>query len=80
MKDFPGGPVVKNRPSNAWDAGLIPGRGTQIPHAVEQLSLCAATGEKPASRNKGSHTPQLRPDAAKYRNKYIYIILKRALI
>ena len=48
--DFPDGPVVKNLPSNAGDAGLIPGWGTKIPHAVEQLSLCAATGEKPASR------------------------------
>ena len=67
--------MVKSLPSNAWDAGLIPGWGTQIPHAVEQLSLCAATGEKPASHNKGSHTPQLRPDAAKYRNIYIYIYI-----
>ena len=40
--DFPGGPVVKNLPSNAGDAGSIPGRGTRIPHAAEQLSLCAA--------------------------------------
>ena len=30
--DFPGGPVVKNPPSNAGDAGLIPGRGTRFPH------------------------------------------------
>ena len=32
--DFPGSPVVKNLPSNAGDAGSIPGRGTKIPHAV----------------------------------------------
>ena len=32
--DFPGGPVVKNLPYNAGDAGLIPGQGTKIPHAV----------------------------------------------
>ena len=36
--DFPGGPVVKNPPSNAGDAGSIPGRGTKIPHATGQLS------------------------------------------
>ena len=36
--DFPGGPVVKNPPYNAGDAGLIPGRGTKIPHAMGQLS------------------------------------------
>ena len=27
LKDFPGGPVVKNPPCNAEDLGLIPGRG-----------------------------------------------------
>ena len=33
-RDFPGGPVVKNLPSNAGDTSLIPGQGTKIPHAV----------------------------------------------
>ena len=28
--DFPGGPVVKNPPSNAGDNGSIPGQGTKI--------------------------------------------------
>ena len=32
MGDFPRGPVVKNLPSSAGDAGLIPGGGTKIPH------------------------------------------------
>ena len=31
--DFPGGPVVKTLPSNAWGAGSIPGQGAMIPHA-----------------------------------------------
>ena len=31
--DFPGGPVVKNPPSNAGDTGS-PGGGTKIPHAT----------------------------------------------
>ena len=44
-RDFPGGLVVKNLPSNAEDAGLIPGLGTKIPHAIGQLSPCAATTE-----------------------------------
>ena len=35
--DFLGGPVVKNSPCNAGDAGLIPGQGTKIPYAMEQL-------------------------------------------
>ena len=44
-RDFPGGPVVKNQPSNSGDLGWIPGWGTTIPHAVGQLSLCATTTE-----------------------------------
>ena len=48
-RDFPGGPVVKNLPSNAGDAGSIPGHGTETPHATGQLSPCATTTE-PASR------------------------------
>ena len=32
-------------PSNAGDAGLIPGRGTKIPHAAEELSPRATTTE-----------------------------------
>ena len=43
-KDFPG-PVVKNLPSNAGDVGSVPGWGSKIPHASEQLSLYAATTE-----------------------------------
>ena len=43
--DFPGSPVVKNPPCNAGNAGVIPGRGTKIPHAVEQRNTHAATTE-----------------------------------
>ena len=48
IRDFPGGPVVTNPPSNAGDLGSIPGQGTKIPHAAGQLSLCAL---EPACRN-----------------------------
>ena len=34
FRDFPGGAVVKNLPSNAGDMGLIPGQGTKIPYAM----------------------------------------------
>ena len=34
---LPGGPVVKNPPCNAGDAGSTPGWGTKIPHAMEQI-------------------------------------------
>jgi len=43
--DFSGGPVVKNLPSDARDTGSIPGQRTKIPHALGQLSPCAATTE-----------------------------------
>ena len=39
LEDIPGGPVVKNLPSNAGDIGSIPGQGTKIPHAVGQLTV-----------------------------------------
>ena len=44
-RDFPGGPVVKNPPSNAGDKGSIPGWWTKVPHGTGQLSLCATTRE-----------------------------------
>ena len=55
-RDFPGCPVVKNPPSNAGDAGLIPGRGTKIPHAAGQLSPHATTTEP---TRPGACAPQL---------------------
>ena len=55
----------KNPPSNAGDAGLIPGWGTKIPHAKGQLSPHATTREKPLCHKERSRVLQLRPDAAK---------------
>ena len=46
-KDFPAGPVVKNPPPNAGDAGPIPGQGTKIPHTTEPPIL-ATTATEPA--------------------------------
>ena len=56
-RDFLGGPVIKNPPCNGKDEGLIPGYGTKIPHAVEQLSL-------PATAKKFI-CPQLNLDGAR---------------
>ena len=44
-RNFPGGPVVKNPPSNAGDKGSIPGQGTKTPHASEKLSQPTTTRE-----------------------------------
>ena len=49
LYDFPGGPVVKNPPCNAGDTSSIPGQGTKISHAAEQLSQNAAAREKPGT-------------------------------
>ena len=60
------GPVVKNPPSNAGDAGSNPGRGTQIPHAMGQLSPRAANyrahtlwSSHTTTREEKIHTSQL---------------------
>ena len=37
LGDSPGGPMVKNPPSNARDMGSNPGWGTKIPHVMGQL-------------------------------------------
>ena len=50
---FPGGPVVKNPPSNAGDAGFTPGPGTKIPYASGQLNPCATVLERsPCTKKK----------------------------
>ena len=49
-RDFPGGPVVKNPPSNVGDVSSILGWGTKIPHSTGKLSPCATTTEPTRSR------------------------------
>ena len=58
-RDFPEGPGVKNPPSGAGDVVLIPGWGTEVPHASGQLSLhvaqkilCASTKTPHSQINK----------------------------
>lgn len=69
-RDFPGGPVMKNPPSNAGDSGLTSGHRTKIPHAGEQLNPLPQPGS--VRHSDGSHLTkrrfrklQLRPDTAK---------------
>lgn len=45
VREFSGGPVVKDQPSDAEDIGSIPGWGIEIPHATGQQSLCITTAE-----------------------------------
>ena len=56
MRNFPGGPVVKNPPCNAGGETSIPGWGTKIPHATRKGSprtsaRSVSTREVPALRN-----------------------------
>ena len=51
--DFPGGPVVKNLPSNAGDVGSIPGWLTKIP-TCRWATKPTGTTKDPACRNKES--------------------------
>lgn len=55
-RDFSGGLVVKNSPSNAGELGSNPSGGTKIPHATGQLSLGTISTELACSR---AHVPQL---------------------
>ena len=43
LKDFPGGPVAKNLPANAWDMGSIPGSG--------KIQITRHRGTKPTLPN-----------------------------
>ena len=49
--------MVKNVPSNAGDAGSIPGQGTKIPHSAGQLRSRATTAEL-MHLNYRAHMPQ----------------------
>ena len=59
-RDFPGGPVVKNQPSNAEDTGSIPGQElrSHMPWSnqahTQQLLSPSSTPRKSAHHNEGS--------------------------
>ena len=65
VRDFPGGPVVKNPPCNAEDTGSIPSQGTKIPHAAGQLNPCATTTELACRKLQSPHA--LEPTRHNYR-------------
>ena len=49
------GPVVKNLPPSAGDAGSIPSWGAKISHATGQLSPCSARSPHTATREPLPH-------------------------
>ena len=52
--------MVKNPPCNAGDIGSIPGLGTKIPHAMEQLSPHTVAGLLQPGSPRAT-TPKLAP-------------------
>ena len=50
--DFPGGPEVKNLPSNTGDTGSIPGQETKIPHVGRLTYTTTATGPESDSGSR----------------------------
>ena len=44
-RDFSGGPLIRSLPCNAGNISSIPGQGTKIAYAKEQLSLLTTTRE-----------------------------------
>ena len=65
MRNLPVGPVVKNPSCNAGDAGLIPGWGTKIPHAVGQRSLRATTLSSGTTTGEPLNCAEKVPDEAR---------------
>ena len=57
MRDFPGNLVVENLPSNAGDAGSIPGRGTNTPYDM-------GGGAEPECRDYWTYLQLEKPHAA----------------
>ena len=70
-RDFPDGPVVKNPPCKAGDMGSIPGWGTKMPHAEEQLSQLAASSVPMCLHHKSSLCAQDPHDATKTQRSQI---------
>ena len=52
IREFPGGPVVKNLLSSAGDAGSFPGKGAEFPYAMRRLSSRTATKTQHSQVNK----------------------------
>ena len=75
MRDFPGGPGVKNLPCNAADAaGSIPGQGTKIQRGSGQWSLHTTstvhTRQLLSPRTATRDPPGRNEDPTQPKNKY----------
>ena len=80
MRDFPGGPGVKNLPSNAGNVGSVLGRGTKIPPATEQLThvlqlLSPHSRTQALHLDKGEEPAHCSEGPAQPKNKTMIIII-----
>ena len=48
LRDFPGGPVVRNPSPSAGDVGLMPGSGIKIPQAKDPRAAAKTDTAKQA--------------------------------
>ena len=72
--------MVKNLASSAGDTGLLPGRGTKIPRALEQLAHLQATTELVHFRARApqqENPEQRNEDPAQPKFKKIIITKKK---
>ena len=68
--------MVRNPPCDAGDIGSIPGPGTKIPHAVEQLSPCTTTGEFMCCNERFPRATS-KTKCSQIKNTYILFFRKR---
>ena len=57
IRDFPGGPIVKNPSCNARNTSSIPGQGTKI-HEAHTLQLLGLWTLEAAGHNSRAHVPK----------------------
>ena len=69
MRDFPGGPMIQNPPSNAGNVGSIPGQETKMPHAEGQLSPRTPQLGSPRAITKTPHRQKKKKKEKKEKKK-----------
>ena len=77
MRDFPGGPMIQNPPSNAGNVGSIPGQETKMPHAEGQLSPRTPQLGSPRAITKTPHRQKKKKKIKKIKEKKELLSLKK---
>ena len=77
MRDFPGGPMIQNPPSNAGNVGSIPGQETKMPHAEGQLSPCTPQLGSPRAITKTPHSQKKKKRKERKEKKELLSLKKK---